>query len=81
MTAVNRQGKYTLKTRLRPLSIIADVQPDSFTLANPQPALYRAHQNFLARPGEAPISPGLLAKTGYSGILRFFSVAENIFLS
>jgi hypothetical protein len=63
----------------RPLSIITDVQPDSFTLANPQPALYRAHQNFLARPGEASISPGRIAKTGYLGVLRFFSVAENIF--
>jgi len=75
---MNRQGKYTLKTRLRPLLIIADVQPDSFTLVNPQPALYRAHKNFLARPGGASISPGLIAKQGLLGFLWFFSVAENI---
>jgi hypothetical protein len=59
---------------------IADVQPESFTLANPLSALYRAHQNFLARPGEASISPGLMTKTGFLGFLWFFPVAENIFI-
>jgi hypothetical protein len=32
----------------------------------------------LARSGEAPISAGLIVKTGYSGFIGFFSVAENI---
>jgi hypothetical protein len=33
----------------------------------------------MARPGEASISAGLIRKTGYSGFLGVFSVAENIF--
>jgi hypothetical protein len=33
----------------------------------------------MARPGEASIAAGLIVKTGYSGFLGFFSVAENIF--
>ena len=46
--------------------------------------IYQPHPNFMARPGEASISAGLIVKTGYSGFLWFlwfFSVAENIFLS
>jgi hypothetical protein len=48
-------------------------------LANSTKSLYQPYQKFLARPGEASISAGLIRKTGYSGFLRFFSVAENIF--
>jgi hypothetical protein len=76
---MSRQGNHTLKTRQRPLSIIADVQPDSFTLANPQPALYRVHKNFLARPGEASIFPGLIAKRGIRGFYGFIRSLEIFF--
>jgi hypothetical protein len=43
--------------------------------------LYQPHPNFLARPGEAFISAGLIRKTGYSGFLGFFQSLKIFFLS